>query len=287
MNNITYSQTELTILKSIVSPSNRTLYKLVQKATNYQRLQFLASAELEKDRPRFTQLHAEVEAVASTGEHPHLLSVIQPRTSAQSPRPFFAEENPDYSLVQQALKQVDDYLKQEPKDFNDYFWRWFYSTNAFFIHSQYCITLPLQNDINTMLVYLKFSNQVQPCVSGQAPFPELNELPLSRGCRGEAAGTSRSRSRFTNVLSRSPFTKISDRRALKLMDDVSVLSNYTFGLVESNNTDPEKLIKWKVVAVDFARGQYTIEYYDMPGSRASLSKEETLATIKSSVHLVV
>ncbi|KIK58334.1 hypothetical protein GYMLUDRAFT_60864 [Collybiopsis luxurians FD-317 M1] len=181
-----YTPKEIEVLHTRLPPSNKSLAELVLRGTEYQRIQQLASNELDRDFAQFRKLHAEIGAMADSGKYP-LLS--QPRTEAEDPQAHllyfdFDTEEPDMEVIEKALGEIEDHLKNEPKTFEDQFWRWLNSTNGVLIIHEYLIATPLKkarilgsekNKPDPMLVYLKYCNHLQPYVLGRVD--SLPDLP--------------------------------------------------------------------------------------------------------------
>ncbi|KIK55610.1 hypothetical protein GYMLUDRAFT_264114 [Collybiopsis luxurians FD-317 M1] len=264
------SAKDISFLHTPVPPSNKTLAQLVQRAVQYHRLQHQTNIELARDVAQFERLYSNVAAAADSD--PHLIMMEQPRVNHQSlDFHSFFNGHPDYTVVEEVLSQFDDYFKQQPKDYRDLFWRWVYSSNAFFILSEYLIVLPLKDKPDFFFAYLKYSTELQPYVIGTVDSIDIPDItPKVMTSVPSRASETRSKVALR--------TTISESRASSIAENFGQLQSMVFEMedsfpIDSNETN---MVKWKVLLINLAENLYTVQYLDLPDGSLAGSRRARL-----------
>ncbi|KAF9060850.1 hypothetical protein BDP27DRAFT_1370179 [Rhodocollybia butyracea] len=171
-------------LGSVVKPSGFTLEQLAQNGSKYLRMYNNAAPVLAQNRDRALQLHQELQSMADRRDSDLLIPTHPSVMGVHLYSYFGLPSNPRYDKVTEALEVCDEFISTEdPKSFDDYFWRTIYASNGYFLVTQYLISSCLSAQPHLIALYLKRSHDLQSLASEVVDnklSQNLSPIPSSR-----------------------------------------------------------------------------------------------------------
>ncbi|KAF9060765.1 Di-sulfide bridge nucleocytoplasmic transport domain-containing protein [Rhodocollybia butyracea] len=184
MATLSYSPSERNQLRSVVKPSGFTLEQLAQNGSKYLRIYNDAAPVLAQNRDRALQLHQELQNMADRRDSDLLIPTHPAVMGVHLYSHFGLPSNPRYDKVTEALAVCDEFLSaEEPKSFDDYFWRTIYASNGYFLLTQYLVSGCLSAQPHLIALYLKRSHDLQSLASEVVDnklSQNLSPIPSSR-----------------------------------------------------------------------------------------------------------